>query len=80
MSETPEEVPGQMSVAEAGKRGGKSTAKKYGKEFYSSIGAKGGKATSKNQGTAFYKEIGRKGGAKVRDLIRKAQEMEANDG
>jgi len=32
-----------MSVAEAGRRGGKTTFKRHGPEFYSRIGRKGGR-------------------------------------
>lgn len=34
---------GDISVREAGKRGGKATSRTHGKEFYSKIGKKGGK-------------------------------------
>ena len=34
-----------MDVKEAGKRGGDSTKKKYGKEHYSKLGKKGGEKT-----------------------------------
>ena len=33
---------GGMSVQEAGRKGGRTTAKKYGPEFYEEIGHKGG--------------------------------------
>lgn len=33
---------GKMTVGEAGRKGGKSTLKKYGPEFYEQIGKKGG--------------------------------------
>jgi len=33
---------GKMTVGEAGRKGGKSTLKKYGPEFYEEIGKKGG--------------------------------------
>jgi general stress protein YciG len=33
---------GAMTVAEAGRKGGTTTSKKYGPEFYSEIGHKGG--------------------------------------
>jgi len=33
---------GKMTVSEAGRKGGKTTAKKYGREFYEEIGHKGG--------------------------------------
>jgi len=33
---------GKMTVGEAGRKGGETTAKKYGREFYEEIGHKGG--------------------------------------
>gem|GEM_PF-1805083 len=36
------EEKGKMTVSEAGRKGGKTTAKKYGREFYEEIGHKGG--------------------------------------
>jgi len=55
------EEPG-MSVTEAGRKGGKTTAARRGPEFYREIGRKGGVATSEAHGPAFYSAIGRKGG------------------
>ncbi|MCC2668995.1 MAG: hypothetical protein K0Q72_1466 [Armatimonadetes bacterium] len=52
----------EMTVAEAGKRGGDKVKAKYGKDFYTEIGHKGGQATRKKYGPDFYGEIGRKGG------------------
>jgi general stress protein YciG len=60
---------GEMSVSEAGKRGGRRTAETHGHEFYEEIGRKGGESTSEKYGTPFYEEIGHKGGQKVRQLI-----------
>ena len=37
-----EEKKGTMTVAEAGRRGGKRTSATHGSEFYSEIGSKGG--------------------------------------
>ena len=51
-----------LTVAEAGKRGGETVKAKYGKDFYTEIGHKGGAATRKKYGPEFYGEIGRKGG------------------
>jgi len=47
---------GEISVREAGRRGGQATSNSHGREFYS--------------------EIGHKGGQRVRELIRRAEEME----
>lgn len=60
---------GKMTVGEAGRKGGKTTAKRYGPEFYENIGKKGGDTTSKKYGHGFYEQIGHKGGQKVKKLI-----------
>ncbi|HEB12382.1 MAG TPA: Em GEA1 (EM1) [Actinobacteria bacterium] len=36
-----------MTVSEAGRKGGKSTSKKYGPSFYTEIGHKGGQTVKK---------------------------------
>ena len=38
------EEKGKMTVSEAGRKGGETTSKKYGPEFYEEIGHKGFKA------------------------------------
>ncbi len=53
-----EEKKGQMTVQEAGRKGGRRTAETHGEEFYSEIGRKGGKIG------------GPKGGQKVSKLIK----------
>lgn len=58
-----DEDKGDMSVREAGHKGGERTAQTHDHKFYSEIGQKGG-------------EIG---GKKVRDLINKGKEAEEND-
>ena len=50
----------EMSVREAGHKGGEKTAKTHGHEFYEEIGHKGGE----------------KGGRKVRELVEKGKDME----
>jgi len=64
-----EENKGDMTVSEAGKRGGERTAETHGHDFYEEIGKKGGETTSEKYGTPFYEEIGHKGGQKVKELI-----------
>ncbi len=72
---------GKMTVGEAGRKGGRATAKKYGHEFYEEIGKKGGRiggpkggaATKAKYGQEFYERIGHKGGQKVRRLINEAK-------
>ena len=60
---------GDMTVSEAGRRGGQRTSQTHGHEFYEKIGKKGGETTSERYGTPFYEEIGHKGGQKVKELI-----------
>lgn len=51
---------GQMSVQEAGRKGGK----------------KGGRTTSQRYGRGFYSEIGTKGGQRVKELIEEGKKSE----
>lgn len=50
----------KMSVEDAGRKGGQTTARKLGSEFYAEIGRKGGQAVSRNK--SHMSRIGRKGG------------------
>ncbi|HEX2952274.1 MAG TPA: Em GEA1 (EM1) [Armatimonadota bacterium] len=54
---------GEMTVREAGHRGGE----------------KGGERTAETHGHQFYEEIGKKGGQKVRELIEKGKKLEGKD-
>jgi general stress protein YciG len=79
---------GDMSVREAGRKGGQTTSQEVQagelpKDFYQQIGEKGGKIggeTTKREVEAgelpkdFYSQIGQKGGQKVRDLIEKGKQ------
>ena len=56
---------GGMTVAEAGRMGGKLVSEKYGAEFYEKIGKKGGSSTAERYGPEFFGRIGRKGGKAV---------------
>ncbi len=73
----PEHVAGEMSVREAGRKGGERTAETHGPEFYSEIGQKGGEkggeVTKQRYGPEFYSEIGHKGGQKVKELIERGR-------
>lgn len=64
---------GQMTVREAGRKGGKTTAARYSHEFYVEMGKKGGKkggqTTLERYGLDHYSKAGQKGGRKVRELI-----------
>ena len=75
---------GDMSVREAGKKGGEkggqTTKERYGTPFYREIGRKGGETVRAERGHEFYEEIGKKGGQRVRDLIAAAkQEAKSSD-
>lgn len=58
----------KMSRAEAGRKGGLTTKKRYGQGFFGEIGRiggkKGGDTTKKRYGVEFYQKIGRKGGSR----------------
>jgi general stress protein YciG len=60
-------VGGDMSVREAGKKGGDTVRERYGSGFYETIGRKGGQATRERHGAQFYEAIGQKGGRVVKD-------------
>lgn len=55
-----DENKGDMTVQEAGRRGGEATSQTHGKEFYEEIGRKGGQ----------------KGGQRVRELVEEGKESE----
>ncbi|MDP9018691.1 MAG: general stress protein B [Candidatus Eremiobacteraeota bacterium] len=58
---------GEMSVREAGKKGGNTVRDRYGSGFYEEIGRKGGQATRERHGAEFYETIGQKGGKVVKE-------------
>ena len=58
---------GEMSVRDAGKKGGDTVRERYGPGFYETIGRKGGQATRERHGAQFYETIGQKGGRVVKD-------------
>jgi general stress protein YciG len=62
MDEQPEKESGDISVREAGRRGGNKVKEMHGSAFFSAIGKKGGAATRERHGKKFYQAIGRKGG------------------
>src|SRR5947209_20052107 len=57
----------EMSVREAGKKGGNTVRDRYGSTFYEEIGRKGGQATRQRHGVEFYESIGQKGGKVVKE-------------
>lgn len=58
----------KMSRAEAGRKGGRTTKRRYGDEHFGRIGRiggkKGGETTKQRYGTEFYQKIGRIGGSR----------------
>jgi len=74
------EKKGDMTVREAGHKGGERTAETHGHEFYSEIGHKGGEVggnvVKEKYGPEFYSEIGHKGGQRVKELIEEGKESE----
>ena len=60
---------GEMTVREAGRKGGRATKARHGPEFYERIGKKGGETTKVRYGPRFYERIGRKGGHRIRQLV-----------
>jgi len=63
----------QMTVAQAGRKGGQTTAERYGHAHYEEIGrkggAKGGQTTAARYGREHYEMIGRKGGLSKKDRV-----------
>ena len=57
---------GDMTVREAGHRGGEATKQTHGPEFYEEIGRKGGE------------KGGEKGGQRVRELVEKGKRAESD--
>ena len=70
---------GDMSVSEAGRKGGETTKERYGEGFYVQIGRKGGRkggeTTKERYGEGFYEDIGHKGGQKVKELIERGKSI-----
>jgi general stress protein YciG len=60
---------GDLTVREAGRRGGRATKLRHGPEFYETIGRNGGTATKTLYGPQFFQRIGRKGGHRLRQLV-----------
>lgn len=78
-----EEKKGQMTVQEAGRRGGLKTSETHGEEFYSEIGNKGSSERAKQhegsaeaEGKTSLEEAGHRSGQRVRKLIQEGKEHE----
>ena len=68
------EQPKEMTVAEAGRKGGQTVKARYGSDFYGQIGKKGGSTTKSKYGADFYGQIGKKGGQRVKELIERGKQ------
>ncbi|MBI3909554.1 MAG: hypothetical protein HY320_01305 [Armatimonadetes bacterium] len=68
-----QQKPGEMSVRDAGRKGGRRTAQTHGHQFYEEIGRKGGEARARELGHEGYEELGHKGGQRVRQLIERGK-------
>src|SRR6267143_3804552 len=65
---------GELTVRQAGQRGGTSTAGKHGSSFYREIGRRGGQARKGQLGPEGYAKLGRKGGRRVAELIKRGKQ------
>jgi len=65
-----------LTVREAGRKGGETTSRTHGHGFYEEIGRKGGNARKRELGHEGYEELGQKGGQRVRELIMKGKSQE----
>jgi len=71
---------GDMSVREAGRKGGEATARRHGSRFFSEIGRKGGLARKQELGSDGYQRLGRMGAERLRELIEKGKrELDEGD-
>lgn len=59
----------EVTVKEAGRKGGTVTRDRHGTEFYRKIGSRGGKTTKKLYGHLF-SQFGKKGGRPSRSFLR----------
>jgi general stress protein YciG len=81
--DTSKTASGDMSVREAGRKGGETTSQEVRsgelpKDFYQQIGQKGGETVKQEVKSGelprdHYSQIGHKGGQKVKDLIEKGK-------
>ncbi|MEB3185830.1 MAG: hypothetical protein VKP72_00150 [bacterium] len=74
----------EISMREAGRRGGNRVRERYGTEHFARIGAiggqhggrKGGLATAARHGRSHFQEIGRRGAERLRELVARGQAAE----
>ena len=74
----------EISMREAGRRGGNRVRERYGIEHFARIGAtggqhggrKGGLATAARHGRTHFQEIGRRGAERLRELVARGQATE----
>ena len=63
------EKKGDISVREAGRKGGQTTSERHGLEGARARGEKGGNATLAKHGPEFYRRIGAKGAQAMKELV-----------
>jgi uncharacterized protein len=70
---------GEMSVREAGQKGGEAVKNKYGPQFYEEIGRKGGEARAAELGHEGMSDLGHRGGQKVKELIEEGKRAQRQE-